>query len=202
MLAIFRNFPEVPTLRKSLTNGQRPGTRSRPQLLGRTLVSRRPDVLFVGAGGGNRTHTPRRERDFESRASASFTTPARKEPSVYRAALATWTNRSHFISDDDSRRSGGGRKGSMDIEHAPAALQSAWPGWNARPGRTSHRREEGGRYGFRLNTSGSDSGPCVHVPAISSPLTSPSKPPLTMVMTSFSRDPSSVILDTGISKLF
>ena len=32
-----------------------------------------------GAGGGNRTHTTRRSRDFESRASASFTTPAHEE---------------------------------------------------------------------------------------------------------------------------
>src|SRR5688572_29588171 len=43
----------------------------------------------LGAGGGGRTHTPRRERDFESRASASFTTPAQRggkrkaEPLVY-----------------------------------------------------------------------------------------------------------------------
>ena len=34
-----------------------------------------------GAGGGNRTHTSLRTRDFESRASASFTTPARRETS-------------------------------------------------------------------------------------------------------------------------
>ena len=47
--------------------------------------SRRPsatrDLLnslaFCGAGGGGRTLTTRRSRDFESRASASFTTPAR-----------------------------------------------------------------------------------------------------------------------------
>jgi hypothetical protein len=40
---------------------------------------RRQDTDSIGAGGGNRTHTSRRKRDFESRASASFTTPARRE---------------------------------------------------------------------------------------------------------------------------
>ena len=44
------------------------------RLAGRSSSQRR--VRERSAGGGNRTHTPRRERDFESRASASFTTPA------------------------------------------------------------------------------------------------------------------------------
>ena len=42
-----------------------------------------------GAGGGNRTHTTLRSRDFESRASASFTTPALASDSrspVYRSS--------------------------------------------------------------------------------------------------------------------
>ena len=33
--------------------------------------------MFTGAGGGDRTHTPLRARDFKSRASASSATPAR-----------------------------------------------------------------------------------------------------------------------------
>src|SRR5436190_9156071 len=34
------------------------------------------EIAIAGAGGGNRTLTTLRSRDFESRASASFTTPA------------------------------------------------------------------------------------------------------------------------------
>ena len=45
-------------------------------------------LAFDGAGGGGRTLTTRRSRDFESRASASFTTPARPgEPLKYTARL-------------------------------------------------------------------------------------------------------------------
>ena len=40
-------------------------------------------VRWLGAGGGNRTHTTLRSRDFESRASASFTTPAREGEDVH-----------------------------------------------------------------------------------------------------------------------
>ena len=57
-------------------------------------------------------------------------------------------------------------------------------------------------YLARLNVSGSDRGPCVQVPAISPPLSSPSNPPLTIEMVSFRRAPSSAMAVTGISKLF
>src|SRR6266480_243727 len=51
--------------------------------------------VLVGAGGGNRTLTTLRSRDFESRASASFTTPAFAIPSALasarQAGLWIWT---------------------------------------------------------------------------------------------------------------
>ena len=63
------NTKELPGLDGTdgiMPNGGKTQSKEMPVLTG----------CFVGAGGGNRTHTPRRERDFESRASASFTTPA------------------------------------------------------------------------------------------------------------------------------
>jgi hypothetical protein len=48
----------------------------------------RKSLSLNGAGGGGRTLTTRRSRDFESRASASFTTPAgRDEPFKYTAGI-------------------------------------------------------------------------------------------------------------------
>ena len=40
-------------------------------------------VIALSAGGGNRTHMPFRTRDFKSRASASFATPALKPSGVH-----------------------------------------------------------------------------------------------------------------------
>jgi hypothetical protein len=41
--------------------------------------------LDDGAGGGNRTLTPRGERDFESRASTNFATPAKGKSKIAEA---------------------------------------------------------------------------------------------------------------------
>jgi hypothetical protein len=40
------------------------------------FLSAKNPYLFNGAGGRNRTDTPLQARDFESRASTNFTTPA------------------------------------------------------------------------------------------------------------------------------
>src|SRR3954470_4480292 len=73
-------------------------THAPPDLLDQRECRRHAAIIFpcywerpvrvrdsCGAGGGNRTHTPRRERDFESRASASFTTPAQEGSDQYTA---------------------------------------------------------------------------------------------------------------------
>ena len=126
----------------------------RPRSVPTRRAGGRPDrrrgcLRVAGAGGGDRTHTPRGARDFESRASASSATPARRIVASarrgHRRPEAGFAGREARCGPLARRGEGGGTRGTWVPPRNRASASSATPARRiVASARRGHRRPEAG----------------------------------------------------------